>query len=125
MHKLTILVTVISVAVFLVSCGGSTAPTTPAAPAAPTTTTPPATTAPAAIDAAKLYAINCSGCHGANRQGVTGLAPALTPTSLAAKSADELKTTITKGKTGTAMPSFERLGSAEIDALVNFIKNTP
>jgi len=125
MRKLIILVTVITITLFLISCGGSTAPTTPTTPT--TTAPPPATTTPAepaASDAAKLFATNCSGCHGQNRQGVTGLAPALTPTSLAARTVDELKTAITKGKTGTAMPSFERLGSADIDTLVDFIKNT-
>ena len=76
-----------------------------------------------AIDASKLYASNCAACHGANRQGIPGTFPALTATSLTGKSDADLTTTITKGKTGTAMTAFEgKLSAAEIDALVKFIK---
>lgn len=134
-----LLVSFLVVAVtLLTSCGGAApapaptpvpkpipapapAPIPPPAPApAPVTSSPAAT---AAIDAAKLFTTNCAACHGANRQGTPGLAPALTATSLTGKSDADLTTTITKGRTGTAMPPWEgKFSAAEIGALVKFVK---
>src|SRR3989304_5309544 len=103
MRKLIILVTVLSIGLFLVSCGGST----PATPTAPTTTTSPAATPPATssppaaapIDAKALFASRCAACHGQNRQGTPSIgAPALTPEKLADDSDSEIKNTILKGE---------------------------
>ena len=120
MRKLLILVVVLTLGLFLVSCGGSTPPTT-----TPPATTPPVTTPPPTpeIDAQKLYNANCAACHGQNRQGTPNLAPALNAATIGDDSDAEIKNTITKGKADTAMAGFEgRLSSAEIDALVQFVK---
>ena len=78
-----------------------------------------------AIDASKIFAERCSGCHGKNREGVSGLAPALTPERLAAVSDTEIKETISGGRSGTVMPAFEStLSPEQINALLRFIKDT-
>ncbi|MBI4243409.1 MAG: cytochrome c, partial [Planctomycetes bacterium] len=75
--------------------------------------------------AAKLFATNCAVCHGEKRQGISGLAPALTPTSLTKLSDAEVRSAILKGRSNTAMAGFEgRLSSEEIDALLQFVKYT-
>ncbi|MBI2852855.1 MAG: c-type cytochrome [Chloroflexi bacterium] len=128
----TVMLTVLLVAgLLLASCGAKPAePTpTPAPPPAPAPTPAPmpvpGTTTPETgvkIDAASLYANNCAACHAANRQGTPGLAPALTASALAGKDEDALINTVTKGRTGTAMPAFEgRLSKDEIHELVEFL----
>lgn len=80
-------------------------------------------TAPSGIVAEELYGASCEACHGAVRQGVSGLAPALTPDSLAASSDADIRDAIADGVPGTAMPPFKgRLTSDEIDALLQLIK---
>ncbi len=103
---------VILVGLLLAACGGpESVPTT-------TPTTP-------SVDANKLYTTSCVACHGANRQGMPNLGPALTPESLAELSDAEVKDTILNGKVNTAMPPWQdTLSSEEIEALVQFIKNT-
>lgn len=97
-------------------------PITPASPA-PVPTLP--TTSPV-MAPGELYATKCAGCHGANRQGVSGLGPALTPERLAALSNAEIKETILNGRSGTAMPTFKAaLSPEEIDTLLQFIKQVP
>lgn len=87
--------------------------------------TPPLETAPKAISAGELYAAKCAVCHGTNRLGVSGLAPALTPESLTALSDTEVRDTISSGRPGTAMPAFKgSLSPEEIDALLQLIKQT-
>ena len=100
------------VGLLLSSCGGpESAPTS-------TPTTP-------AIDADKLYTTNCVACHGANRQGMPNLGPALTPESLSTLSDTETKDIVLNGKANTPMTAWKAiLNSEEIDALVQFIKNT-
>ncbi len=99
----------------LASCGGEAAP--PPAPA-------PAPT-PTAIDAGALYETNCVPCHGADRQGVSGVGLPLTPESLAPLSDAEIRDAIQNGRLNTAMQSFKgTLSSEEIDALIQFIKYT-
>ena len=123
MRKLAILTTLLIAGLFLISCAGAQPiPTQPAPTPPPTPATIPT---PAAIDAAKLFATNCAVCHGEKRQGVSGLGPALTPTSLTKLSDAEVKSTILKGRSNTAMAGFEgRLSLEEIDALVQLIKRT-
>lgn len=87
------------------------------------TLTPQAT--PPAKAAGELYTTSCAGCHGRKRQGISGLAPALTPESLAGMSDAEIRDAILKGRAGTTMPAFkDRLTPEEIDALLQFIKPT-
>lgn len=84
---------------------------------------PPIT--PPTIAADELYTIRCAGCHGVNRQGVSGLGPALTPDSLRALSYTEIRDIILNGRSNTAMPPFKSaLSQEEIDALVQLIKDT-
>ncbi len=112
MRNLGIFITVIIAGLILASCGGpeSTPTSTPTTPA---------------IDAGALYETKCVACHGANRQGMPNLGPPLTPESLAALSDTEIKNTISNGRVNTAMlPWKDTLSSEEIDALVQFIKNT-
>lgn len=111
----------VAIAVMLASCGAPTP-----APAAPKPSPAPAPTTPAPqapTGAREIYATNCAACHGAKREGVTNLGPALTPQRLASASEAMLKATIASGKTGTAMPSWSsKLTDAQIDSLVQFIK---
>ncbi|MBM2832139.1 MAG: hypothetical protein HW414_1191 [Dehalococcoidia bacterium] len=58
----------LAMAAILASCG---------APSKSAPTTPPAPQSQAG--ASELYATNCAACHGAKREGVTNLGPALTP----------------------------------------------
>lgn len=107
---------VVIIALLLISCGGGKAPVTPSAtPTAP----------PAAIDASNLYTTKCVTCHGANREGISGLGLPLTPQSLAGRSDAEIRDFITNGKPGTAMVGWKDiLSPAEIEELAQFIKNT-
>jgi mono/diheme cytochrome c family protein len=76
-------------------------------------------------DAIALYKANCAACHGPARQGIPQFAPALTPESLDSLTDAEIRKAIADGVAGTAMLGFgDRLGSEEIDALVQFLKNT-
>ncbi len=78
-----------------------------------------------AKSAGELYATSCAACHGANRGGMSGLGPALTPESLAALSDAEILDAALNGVPGTMMPAFKSILSAEeIDALLQFIKYT-
>ncbi|MBI3930714.1 MAG: cytochrome c [Chloroflexi bacterium] len=107
-----ILTVIMVAALLLASCGGQEA----APPAAPAPT-------PAVIDAGKLYATNCLACHGADRQGISGLGKPLTPESLAPLTDAGVRDTILNGKPETLMTAWQgRLSLEEIDALVQFIK---
>ena len=113
MKKFFLLIPVV-VGLLLVSCGGPKAVPTPAPVPTPPT-----------ISASELYATNCAACHGGNRQGVSGLGPALTPQRLAALSDTEIRDTILNGRPDTPMPPWKDILSAEeIDALLQFIKYT-
>lgn len=85
----------------------------------------------AADDGARVYAERCSGCHGDHGNGDGPAAAALVPKPRnfvdAAfwrdRTLDQVKTTITKGKTGTMMPGFEGvLTDAEIDSVARFVR---
>jgi mono/diheme cytochrome c family protein len=78
-------------------------------------------------DGAKLYAERCSGCHGNSGNGDGPAAAALVPRpknfhELGAKSVDELRAVVKKGKVGTMMPPFDGvLSDAEIDAVTRHV----
>jgi mono/diheme cytochrome c family protein len=94
-------------------------------PAPTPTATPTPTPTPSAIAAGELYAGKCAACHGANREGVSGVGPALTPESLAALSDTDIRDTILNGRSGTAMAPFkDTLSAEEIDALLQLLKYT-
>jgi quinoprotein glucose dehydrogenase len=67
---------------------------------------------------AEVYSDNCAGCHGADRTGQGGTAPALTEitTRLAT---DQIKATVTTGK--GRMPGFPQLTPRALDALVTYL----
>ena len=75
-----------------------------------------------AIDAAALFAANCSGCHGAD--GTGGYGSDLTSAHYKyGRTVDDVKTSIAEGRAGK-MPGFsDQLNSAEIDALANYSIN--
>ena len=99
---------------------------TPSVALTPSRRTTPAITPTTTIDASKIFAEKCSGCHGKNREGVSGLAPSLTPDRLADLSDTKLKETILNGRSGTVMPAFKyTLSPEQIDALLQFIKSPP
>lgn len=85
---------------------------------------PPQTPIPSSINAGELFAVKCAVCHGANREGTPGLAPALTPEILDPLSAAEVREALAEGRPAKGMPPFKGILSAEeIDALVQFMKN--
>ncbi|MBI4282984.1 MAG: c-type cytochrome [Chloroflexi bacterium] len=86
---------------------------------------PPVGTPPAAVSAKDLFGTKCAACHGANREGIPGFAPALTQDSLAKLSDSETKDVISNGRPGTAMPAFKgALSPEELDALLQLIKRS-
>ena len=86
--------------------------------------TPPIETTTTEISAKELYDTKCTPCHGANREGLSGLAPALTPASLEDLSDNKIRNALLNGRPSTAMPAFkDTLSPGEIDALLQFIKS--
>ncbi len=80
---------------------------------------------PLTKSASEIYATSCAVCHGANRQGVSGLGTALTPQSLVALSDAEIRDAILNGVSGTAMPAFKStLTPEELDTLLQFFRDT-
>ena len=67
---------------------------------------------------ARLYATNCTACHGANRAGVPGAFPALTDVGKRLESA-QIKEKIRKG--GGLMPPFPQLSQQDVDDLASFL----
>ncbi|MBI2854602.1 MAG: c-type cytochrome [Chloroflexi bacterium] len=73
----------------------------------------------------ELYEHHCSECHGVNREGVSGLGPALTADNLKGKSEEVLQGIISNGIQDTAMQGHaDDMTSQQIDKLIKFIKNT-
>ena len=112
---------IIAVGIVLASCGGGTivssSPSTSSAPPSPTSPSPTPT-----IDAAAIFAANCSPCHGANRQG--GVCPDITASALESRGrTDEyIQDIITNGRGG--MPPWNsKLTQAQIEALLKFLRS--
>lgn len=90
--------------------------------------TPPA----AAVNpAARLYAINCSGCHGAAGQGVRGMQPPLAGTPVPNGGADVLLAWVMYGRRPAAlprgqyagvMPQFAYLKDEDLAALLTWVR---
>ena len=70
----------------------------------------------------KLYAQNCSQCHGNNLQGM-GPAPALASDSVKHASAGELFWFITNGDLNKGMPSWPQLTKEQRWQLVTFLES--
>ena len=123
-------------ALLLAACGGGDSDD------GETTAEPTGTTEPTATQAAEggsddgvlfdgepvaeFYSLNCSSCHGANREGITGLGLPLVPDALT-QDDDFYRDTIKNGRASTVMPAWSARGmtDAEIDALVAFIRTEP
>src|SRR5574340_928295 len=76
----------------------------------------------AAPDGARLYGRNCAACHGENGNGGIGVPLAL-PSFQAGISDDYLRKTIRLGRPGRVMPAFSALESAEVDAIVRYVRS--
>ena len=74
----------------------------------------------------EFFSLNCSACHGENREGVTGLGLPLLPDVLT-EGDDFYFDPIKNGRTGTVMPAWGQSGVSddEITALVEFIRTAP
>ncbi|MGB1109259.1 MAG: cytochrome D1 domain-containing protein [Gammaproteobacteria bacterium] len=76
------------------------------------------------VDAAALYATHCASCHGPERLGAMG--PALLPGNLKRLRPEAAIQVITSGRPASQMGGFgDRLASAEIKALADFIRQPP
>ena len=76
-------------------------------------------------EGAKLYAVNCIGCHGAEGEGRVGMGPRLASESfLAAASDDMIHATIAKGRVGTTMAAWgNMLPPTQVDALTAYVRS--
>lgn len=71
----------------------------------------------------KLFAGNCSGCHGLDAKG-GDRAPSIASGSNAARlSESELKHIVTNGVSGSGMPPFGFLGDAQINSVVEYLRS--
>ncbi len=103
-----------------------------AAPAEAATTSGGAPANPALAAGAKVFAANCSGCHGANGQGSAGVAPPLVnnpfvtgdPKAVIKVVADGLKGETIMGQTyGAAMPPWKgQLSKSDLAAVITYIR---
>ena len=99
------------------------------APAAPTTVS----AAPGAVDGSKVYAANCSSCHGATGQGTPGAFPPLAGNPVVQGPVAKVTAIVSGGLTAPitvlgkpyhgTMPAWKSsLKPAEIDAVVGYIR---
>jgi len=83
-----------------------------------------ATPACAQPDGARLFAVHCAACHGADRLGAQG--PALLPESLGRLTGARAAAVIADGRAATQMPGFATtLDKAEIAVLAAYIAAPP
>lgn len=87
------------------------------------TTNPYSGNAQAAAGGKKLYAQNCSPCHGNNLQGI-GPAPSLTTASVKNAAPGELFWFITNGDLIKGMPSWSQLPKQQRWQIVTFLELT-
>ncbi|MEO6829025.1 MAG: c-type cytochrome, partial [Acidobacteriaceae bacterium] len=80
---------------------------------------PPANS-PASTGAAKLFALNCAGCHGEDGRGTNQGPPLLGLPDLRGRSVAWIRNTIQNGIPSGGMPAFP-LPSTEIDSLAAFV----
>jgi len=68
----------------------------------------------------RLVRQDCGACHGMTLKG--GLGPALLPDTLRGKPVESLRTTILRGRAGTAMPPWQgMLSETEADWIVKYL----
>lgn len=68
---------------------------------------------------ARLYAANCSACHGADRAGIPGTFPALIDVGKRLDSG-QIREKIRKG--GGLMPPFTQLSQQDVDDIASFLE---
>jgi mono/diheme cytochrome c family protein len=94
---------------------------------------PPAGAAVAAVDGSKVYATNCSSCHGATGQGTPGAFPPLAGNPFVQGDVKKVTAVVSDGMHGSIsvkgatyngiMPAWKTtLKPAEIDAVVTYIR---
>jgi cytochrome c oxidase subunit II len=86
----------------------------------------------AAADGKSVFGSNCSSCHGANGQGMAGLAPALKGDKFVTGDIHAVIDTVKNGRSGdqkhfkdmpVAMPAWgKQLSDADIKAVVDYIR---
>ncbi|HEC30289.1 MAG TPA: c-type cytochrome [Gammaproteobacteria bacterium] len=76
----------------------------------------------AAPDGKRLYSRNCAACHGNDGMGGVGVPLAL-PGFIESVSDRYLFRTIRHGRPGRVMPAFSDLSDAQVEAIVNVIRN--
>ncbi len=81
-----------------------------------------AAVANAAPDGAALFHKHCSVCHGDDGKGGVGV-PLSLSSFIDTVSDEYLKTTIRLGRPGRIMPAFPKLSEAQIDAIVEFMRD--
>ncbi len=70
----------------------------------------------------ELYATYCSSCHGLDGKGGVGV-PLSLPSFLNSVSNTYLMKTIRLGRPGRVMPAFDVLSDAQVNAIVNYLRN--
>ena len=72
-----------------------------------------------------IYNANCVACHQQNGQGVPGVFPAITGSTIATGDINQHIDMIMNGKAGTAMAAFkEQLNDVELAAVVTYQRNS-
>jgi cytochrome c oxidase cbb3-type subunit III len=85
--------------------------------------TPPAQYAPADIAlGAQIFSVQCTACHGVNGDSVSGVNLRAGQFRAPVASDADLRTIITNGVAGTAMPSF-KFNAAELTEVIAYIRN--
>jgi putative heme-binding domain-containing protein len=85
--------------------------------------------AQSADEGRKLFAISCAPCHGRTGEGAQGQAEGIAPPDLtqgvfkAGNSDEDLFNVISKGVSGSGMPSFEQFGPTRIRHLIAFVRS--
>ena len=103
------MVAIVVASVSLVACAKAAEPRT-------ARSTPAAASGPPGAD---VYNRSCARCHGANLQGKSGTPP-IDQARLSSLGDQRLRLTISSGK--GKMPAFGGLSTAQVDALVSYLK---
>jgi len=75
-------------------------------------------------EGARLYAHNCSACHGSDGHGGVGVPLAL-PAFLSSVDDEYLRVTIRHGRPGRVMPAFSQLSDTEVRSIVAYLRSWP
>jgi cytochrome c oxidase cbb3-type subunit 3 len=67
------------------------------------------------------YTMHCSGCHGVEGKGGTGL-PLSTPSVISTLTDDYIRKTIKYGRPGRIMPAFAHLSEKDVEGIVRYVR---